>query len=282
MQATAHLKLARFQLGGKPCWGVVEGDAIAPLSTLDPNRTPNELSLGEKGLGKLRSMAGISRVPLAGADFLAPVVPPKIVAVGLNYRDHAVEAKIALPASPILFAKLISSVIGPGATIELPPESQQVDWEVELGVVIGRRARRVTESEALDHVAGYVVVNDVSARDIQAKDGQWVRAKSFDTFTPVGPWLVTTDELNDGSDRVIRSWVNGDLKQDANTSDLIFGVPELVSFCSQAFTLEPGDLISTGTPAGVGAGRTPPEFLKTGDLVMIEVDGIGRMENPVR
>jgi 2-keto-4-pentenoate hydratase/2-oxohepta-3-ene-1,7-dioic acid hydratase in catechol pathway len=157
-----------------------------------------------------------------------------------------------------------------------------VDWEVELGVVIGRRARRVSQADALAHVGGYTIVNDVSARDLQTSDGQWMRAKSFDTFTPMGPWITTTDELGDASGLGIRLWVNGQLKQSGNTSDLVFGVAALVSYCSQAFTLEPGDVISSGTPSGVGNARKPPEYLHEGDALVLEIDGIGRLHNTVR
>lgn len=211
-----------------------------------------------------------------------PISPPgKIICVGLNYRDHAAETGQALPEHPLLFAKWPSSVIGPGEPIRLPGQSDQVDFEAELGVVVGERARNVPETRALDVLAGAICVNDVSARDIQMADGQWTRGKSFDTFCPIGPRLVPLDALGDLSDLRIRCWVNGELMQDSTTAQLIFGVSELVAFISRDVTLEPGDVIATGTPSGVGLGRRPPVFLRPGDTVSVQIDGIGELANPV-
>ncbi len=240
------------------------------------------------------------RDPGARRPLAAIAHPGKIVCVGLNYGDHAREGGRAAPERPMLFAKFDNAVIADGEAIVRPPGTRALDLEVELGVVIGRRARRVTEAEAMDHVAGYVVVNDVSARDWQGNpqalregekgDGQWLRAKGSDTFLPVGPVLATPDELDPGRGLALRSWrIPGSgpdagvpiPMQDGTTSDMLFSVPALVSFISRHITLEPGDLIATGTPAGVGVFRDPPVFLQPGDRVRCEIEGIGAIENQV-
>jgi 2,4-didehydro-3-deoxy-L-rhamnonate hydrolase len=207
--------------------------------------------------------------------------PGKIVCVDLNYRDHAIESGLELPTRPLLFAKWQSSVIGPGEPIVLPPISSEVDFEAELGVIIGQRARGVSAERALEHVAGYICVNDVSARDVQMGDGQWTRGKSFDTFCPLGPAMLPADEVPDPQALGIRCLVNGEPLQDSSTAEMVFGVAELLAFISEAITLEPGDLIATGTPAGVGFARTPPVFLADGDEVTVEIEGIGALTNPV-
>jgi 2,4-didehydro-3-deoxy-L-rhamnonate hydrolase len=212
-----------------------------------------------------------------------PIEPPqKIICVGLNYRDHAEEQGVAAPEKPILFAKWSNTLIGPGEPIELPAISEQVDYEAELGVVIGSRVRNVSVENALEAVAGYVCVNDVSARDLQFSDGQWTRGKSPDTFCPVGPQVVPAAELPDPQALGIRAVLNGRTMQDSSTANMIFGVAEIIAFASQTITLEPGDLIATGTPAGVGVFRDPPVFLQAGDEITIEIDGIGSLTNPVR
>jgi 2-keto-4-pentenoate hydratase/2-oxohepta-3-ene-1,7-dioic acid hydratase in catechol pathway len=231
-----------------------------------------------------------------------PVVPGKIICVGLNYRDHVAEgAGREAPEWPLLFAKFSNAVIGDGDPIVRPEGTHALDLEVELGVVIGRQARRVAEADAMDHVAGYVVVNDVSARDWQGNkaalaegqkgDGQWLRAKSSDTFLPMGPVFVTADELDPAAGLRLRSWrIPGQerpgagepqLMQDGSTADMIFGIPELIAFISRHITLDPGDVIATGTPSGVGVFRDPPVFLEPGDRVRCEIDGIGSVENPI-
>ena len=214
-------------------------------------------------------------------DALAPVSrPEKVVCVGLNYREHIEEGDNEVPDNPVLFSKFPTSVNGPGQDIEWDPDlTQKVDYEAELVAVIGSEAREVSQENALDHVAGYLVGNDVSARDLQHGDGQWVRGKSLDTFAPVGPEFVTSDEVADPHDLDIWAEVNGDRLQESNTSNLIFGVDELVSFCSQAFTLNPGDLLFTGTPPGVGVYRDPPVLLEDGDSVTIGVEGLGELTN---
>jgi 2-keto-4-pentenoate hydratase/2-oxohepta-3-ene-1,7-dioic acid hydratase in catechol pathway len=206
--------------------------------------------------------------------------PQKIVCVGLNYRDHADEQGTALPERPLLFAKWPNTLIGDGDAIRIPGIATKVDYEAELGVVIGRTTRRIGVDEALESVLGYVVANDVSARDLQFADGQWVRGKSLDTFLPVGE-LVPAADVPDPQALAIRAVLNGQTMQDSNTANMIFGVAEIVSFVSQAITLEPGDLIVTGTPAGVGAFRDPPVWLRPGDEITIEIDGLGSITNPV-
>jgi 2-keto-4-pentenoate hydratase/2-oxohepta-3-ene-1,7-dioic acid hydratase in catechol pathway len=207
-------------------------------------------------------------------------LPQKIVCVGLNYRDHAEEQGVALPERPLLFAKWPNTLLGNGQAIRIPAISKQVDYEAELGVVIGRRVSGISVDDALDFVQGYVVANDVSGRDLQFADGQWVRGKSLDTFLPIGD-LVPASEVPDPQALPIRAILNGQVMQDSSTSNQIFGVAEVVSFISQAITLEPGDLIITGTPAGVGAFRDPPVWLKQGDEITIEIDGVGSISNPV-
>jgi 2-keto-4-pentenoate hydratase/2-oxohepta-3-ene-1,7-dioic acid hydratase in catechol pathway len=207
--------------------------------------------------------------------------PRKIICVGLNYRDHAEEQGAELPPEPLLFAKFPNTLRGPGDPIVIPKEAQHVDAEAELVVVIGREGRRVAREDALELVAGYTCANDVTERNFQAKDGQWLRAKSFDSFCPLGPELVSVDDLGDADDLAIVQRLNGEALQDSRTSQLIFGVRELVAHASTVFTLEPGDLILTGTPAGVGVHRKPPVSLKAGDAVEVEIERIGLLRNPV-
>jgi len=207
--------------------------------------------------------------------------PGKIICVGLNYRDHAEESGMEIPKWPLLFAKWPSSVIGPGSPIVLPHQATQVDWEAELGVVIGKRAQRVPEAEALDYVAGYCCANEVSARDIQFADGQWTRGKSFDTFCPVGA-LTPATEVPDPQALGIRCLLNGNVMQSSSTGQMVFTVAEVIAFVSDGITLEPGDLILTGTPPGVGLGQKPPLYLKDGDEVTVEIDGLAPLTNPVQ
>ena len=208
--------------------------------------------------------------------------PGKIVCVGLNYRDHAAEQGTELPAAPLLFAKWPNALIGDGEAIVLPPEARQVDYEAELGVVIGTRVRRATEARALDAVRGYVCVNDVSARDLQFADGQWTRGKSPDTFCPVGPRLVPREEIDDPQALAIRCLVNGQVLQDSSTAQMVFSVAEIIAYVSRTVSLEPGDLIATGTPAGVGVFRDPKVLLGDGDEVTVEIEGLGSLTNPVQ
>jgi len=207
--------------------------------------------------------------------------PGKIVCVGLNYRDHAEEQGVALPEAPLLFAKWQNTLIGPGEPIVIPPIVTKCDYEAELGVVIGARVRDASAENALEAVAGYICVNDVSARDLQFADGQWTRGKSPDTFCPVGPRLVPRDEIPDPQQLSIRAVLNGETMQESSTSNMVFGVAELIAYITRTITLEPGDLIATGTPAGVGAFRTPPVFMQPGDEITIEIEGLGSLTNPV-
>jgi 5-carboxymethyl-2-hydroxymuconate isomerase len=254
-----------------------------------PETMSDLLGGGRPALDALRDAVGAAGARgLAGdvdpATRIAPVPRPgKVIAIGLNYHDHAKEGGMDLPTSPMLFAKFPTSIIGHGDTIEWDPDlTAAVDLEAELGVVIGTTARRVSEADALGHVLGYTCINDVSARDLQFADKQFVRSKSLDTFCPMGPALVTADEIADPGALAIRSDRNGTVMQDSSTAQLVFGVAALIAFCSRAFTLEPGDVIATGTPAGVGWYRDPKVLLGDGDVVGIEIEGIGRLENPCR
>jgi 5-carboxymethyl-2-hydroxymuconate isomerase len=213
----------------------------------------------------------------------APLRPGKIVAVGLNYLDHVEETGMEAPPRPLLFAKFPSSVVGPADEIVVDRRlTERVDWEVELGVVVGRTMRDVPVAEALDHVYGYTVGNDVSARDVQFSDGQWVRGKSLDTFCPIGPCIVTADVIEDPQALRLGTKVNGEVVQDSSTAKMIFSVAEILAFCSQSFTLDPGDLVLTGTPWGCGEFMTPKRSLHDGDVVEVSVEGVGMFRNTVR
>lgn len=213
---------------------------------------------------------------------LASLRPGKIVCVGLNYRDHAEEQGKSSPLEPMIFAKFPTAVIASGESIVLPSMSNQVDYEGELAVVIGKKGKNIPEGRAFEFIEGYTIMNDVSARDLQARDKQFVRAKSFDTFAPMGPRVASVKEIPDPQTLFIKTFVNGDLRQSSSTAQMIFSVAYLVSFISQVGTLEPGDVIATGTPGGVGVFRKPPVFLKSGDVVRIEIEKIGVLENPVK
>jgi 5-carboxymethyl-2-hydroxymuconate isomerase len=229
------------------------------------------------------ALAGDDLGPVGEAALLAPIVPTKVVAIGLNYQDHIEESGMEAPERPLVFAKFTTSVIGPAETIVIDRAvTNRVDWEVELGVVIARPMRRVAEDVALDHVAGYTAANDVSARDVQFGDGQWVRGKSLDTFCPLGPCLVTPDEFGDPQAKGLWTRVNGETMQASSTSKMLFGVAQLLAFCSNSFTLDPGDVVLTGTPWGCGEFMTPVRSLKDGDIVETEVEGIGTIVSPVR
>jgi acylpyruvate hydrolase len=220
--------------------------------------------------------------PLRAAKLRAPIAKPnKITYIGLNYADHAREQGIELPTVPIFFLKSHNTICGPGDPIKLPPNSNKVDYEAELAVVIGKRGHRIPEPEAHKYIAGYTILHDVSARDMQYGDRQWYRGKSCDTFAPTGPWIVTADEIPDPHNLHLSLQLNSETLQDSNTSNLIFKIPYLISYLSQSATWEVGDLISTGTPRGVGVYRRPPVFLKSGDTVSVSIEGIGTLTNPV-
>lgn len=240
-----------------------------------------EISHDEARLNALVEAGAV--LSLESVTLLAPIPRPgKFLCIGLNYRDHAEESGMPVPEQPVVFSKCITAVTGPDSPVFLPETSKRVDYEAEFAIVIGKRCRRVAKEEAMQYVLGYTCVNDVSARDLQEMDGQWVRAKSLDSFGPMGEAVVTVDEIEDPHQLGIRLRLNGETLQDSNTNQLIFGVAELVSFLSRDITLEPGDIISTGTPPGVGFARKPPIYLKDGDVMEVEIDGIGVLRNPVR
>uniref|UniRef100_A0A7C4QTT7 FAA hydrolase family protein n=1 Tax=Schlesneria paludicola TaxID=360056 RepID=A0A7C4QTT7_9PLAN len=227
---------------------------------------------------------GLSKGPFLTGSLAAPISDPgKVLCIGLNYRDHAVESGSPIPSEPVVFSKFSQAVIGPEATIVLPRVAHQVDYEAELVVVIGKAGKNIRREAAWQHVAGYTVGNDVSARDWQKgrPGGQWLLGKTPDTFAPIGPWLVTVDEIADPHALRIQLRLNGDTMQNSSTKELIFGIDQLISHISQLVTLQPGDLIFTGTPPGVGSARKPPVFLKPGDTIEVEIEGIGVLRNPV-
>jgi 2-keto-4-pentenoate hydratase/2-oxohepta-3-ene-1,7-dioic acid hydratase in catechol pathway len=220
--------------------------------------------------------------PLDDITMLAPVPrPPKFICVGLNYRDHAAESHSEIPSVPTIFSKFSNCVIAPGEPIVLPKNSTRPDYEAEFAFVIGRGGRHIAADDWKRHVAGYTIVNDVSARDFQKATSQWLMGKTFDTFAPMGPWITTADEIDDPHALDIRLTINGELLQNSNTREMIFGLPALVAYLSSVFTLEPGDIVSTGTPAGVGFARRPPRWLRPGDDVVIAIQGLGELRSPV-
>ncbi len=271
------MKLLRFGPPGKEKPGVL--DAAGRVRDLSGHVPDIDLrSLDEKGLDALRRLDPATLPEAPHAARIGPCVAHigKLVCVGLNYSDHAAESNMPVPTEPILFLKPSSAVCGPFDDVEIPRGSSKTDWEVELGVVIGRRAKYVSGENALDHVAGYCIVNDVSEREFQLeRQGQWDKGKGHDTFAPVGPWLVTRDEVPDP--QALSMWldVNGRRYQDGNTRTMVFGVETLVSYVSRFMTLEPGDIISTGTPPGVGMGQKPPVYLKAGDVMTLGIRGLG-------
>jgi 2-keto-4-pentenoate hydratase/2-oxohepta-3-ene-1,7-dioic acid hydratase in catechol pathway len=277
--------------------GIELGDAIVdtasaaraaglPDATVRALRTNRDvLSLGSDVLVDLGAAAQGGDIEVHERDAVrlgAPVPDPqKIVCLGLNYRDHAEESGLQPPSVPMFFAKFANSLAGPYDDIVPPATTERVDYEAEMAVVVGRRGRCIDEAEALDHIAGAMVLNDVSARDLQLANNLWTGGKAVDTFAPCGPSLVLMDEIADLQALAVRTRVNGQLVQDGNTASMIFGVAATIAFLSQIMTIEPGDIIATGTPAGVGQSRTPPLFLQTGDLVEVEIDGLGALSNRV-
>ena len=280
------MRLVSYRANGQSEAGLVREDSIFPLKNVGFPDAVSFIAAGEKEHGRienwLREASSRDLIPLNSINLIAPVPrPPKIFCIGLNYGDHAKESKMEVPAVPTVFAKYPSSVIGPGEPIVLSSATQKPDYEAEFAVVIGKRAKQVQRAQWQDCVFGYTIVNDVSARDVQLATSQWTLGKSFDTFAPMGPHIVTVDEIPDPHVLEIRLSIGGETLQHSNTRELIFGVPELIEYLSQMITLEPGDIISTGTPAGVGLGRTPPRWLRPGDEVLIEIDKIGALRNPV-
>ena len=275
------MKLVTYSTGdGVSRVGRIEGGEIQPLGS--PGASMLEyIERGEGAEGEPGGADG--SVALEEARLHAPIArPEKLIAIGLNYEDHAAETGAEIPEKPVVFAKYPNTVIGPGEPIRIPPIAEQIDYEAELAVVIGRRAKGISEAEALEYVFGYTNSNDVSARDLQfSEGGQWTRSKSIDTFCPIGPYVATRDEVPDPQNLYIRAILNGEVVQDGTTSKMIFSVAELVSFLSQGMTLEPGDVIITGTPPGVGMARDPQLWMKPGDEVTIEIEGLDALTNPV-
>ncbi len=290
------MRLATFEYQGQrrtgrltaPAAGGADAGTVA-IELFEADGERGLLPLIERAATGLPWPAVSERVPLAAVKLLAPLPLPRrnIFCVGRNYRAHAQELKASvfkdntavIDSWPIIFSKVPETVVGPGANVRFMRSiSQQIDYEAELTIVIGRGGRNISRNDAMKHLFGYTIINDVTARDVQMRHAQWHLGKSFDTFCPMGPWLVTADEL-DGSNTRVRCWVNGDLRQDARTTDLIFDIPALIETCSRGITLHPGDLIATGTAAGVGMGMTPPRWLQHGDVVRIEIDGLGVLEN---
>ncbi|XP_053480240.1 fumarylacetoacetate hydrolase domain-containing protein 2 isoform X2 [Ictalurus furcatus] len=288
---SANMRLVQFRrrgAEGSARVGVESANGVVDLKAFDqtvPSTMREFLELGEKGIecAQRAMSSGKCVLPHTDIQLLAPVTgPDKVVCVGMNYRDHCLEQNAPIPTEPIIFSKFPSSITGPYDNIHLPTKSQEVDWEVELAFVIGKKGKHVKEEDALGHVAGFTVANDVSARDWQMNNGkQWLLGKTFDTFCPLGPALVTTDALKDVHNLGIRCLVNGDVVQDSNTSQLIFKTEKVVAWVSQFVTLYPGDVFLTGTPPGVGVFRKPPIFLKTGDVVECQIEGIGSIRNTV-
>lgn len=266
--------------------GAVVSDQVVSLKPAGFSDVASLIAGGTAALAAAREYvektAVPSAAPLSGVKLLAPIPkPPKVICVGLNYRDHAIESKMEIPKVPTIFSKFTTAVIGPGDTIVLPRNSTQPDYEAELAFVIGKGGRHIPAERWQDHVFGYTCVNDVSARDFQMATTQWLMGKTFDTFCPVGPWIVTADEVADPHALDIGITINGEVLQNSNTRNLIFRVPDLVAYLSSAFTLEPGDIVSTGTPSGVGFARKPPRYLVPGDEVVVRISGVGELRNPV-
>lgn len=282
------MKLLRFEKDGRPQLGVFHGEAIIPLNALR-EEFPTMLSIidgGTRALDRVRTLVAASRevVPLSSVRLLAPIERPgKYLAIGMNYKKHVEEAArlgVPAPKQQLWFNKQTSCIAGPFDDID-PGVTESLDYEVELGAVIGKTAKRVSEADAREHVFGYFVANDVSARDWQFHSPTFTLGKSFDTHGPIGPWIVTADEIRDPHQLKLRCWVNGQLRQESDTSQMIYNMWQQIAYLSTAFTLEPGDLLATGTPEGVGAGMKPAQFLKPGDVVRCEIDGIGAIENKV-
>jgi len=280
------MKLCTFEQAGATRVGIVVNDEIVDLSLAAPE-LPREmtalLAAGPAAREAATSAASRakSRIPLAAVRLAAPILrPPKFLAIGLNYADHVAEAGLETPKFPTVFNKQSTCVAGPYDPVHLPRVSSVLDYEGELGFVIGKRCRHVPKTRAHEVIAGYLVVNDVTVRDWQFRVPTWTMGKSFDTHGPLGPWLTTSDEI-DPSGLRLRTWVNGELRQDSNTKQLIFDCAAIVEHLSTAFTLEPGDVVATGTPGGVGIAMKPPRLMKVGDVMKVEIDGLGVLENTV-
>jgi len=269
--------------------GIASEGRIVPLSSLCfeesvktlLNAGPHRVAAVLGGAQRAFKEKNSATIALDTVELGPPVPDPdKILCIGLNYRDHAEESNLQIPTTPVVFAKYRNSLIGPSQPIELPADSHQIDYEVELAVVIGRKCRSVPESEALGYVAGYTVFNDVSARDLQFANSQWTMGKALDSFAPMGPGLIPASAVPNPQKLELKTWVNGELLQSGSTANMIFSVAEIIEFLSRYMTLVPGDIIATGTPAGVGFTRKPPRFINNGDVVEAEITGLGRLRNP--
>jgi 2-keto-4-pentenoate hydratase/2-oxohepta-3-ene-1,7-dioic acid hydratase in catechol pathway len=281
------MKLCTFLRDGVPLVGVVTVDGIVDLSESAaelPAEMTALLAVGEPALRRAAAAASAARarIPLDSVRLAPPILrPPKFLAVGLNYADHVAEAGLETPKLPTIFNKQSTCVAGPTDPVHMPHVSSALDYEGELGFVVGRRCRHVPREHAHEVIAGYLVVNDVSVRDWQLRIPTWTMGKSFDTHGPIGPWITTADEVGDPHALRVRTWVNGELRQDSSTKNLIFDCFAIVEHLSTAFTLEPGDVVATGTPGGVGIAMKPPKLLSIGDVVRVEIDGLGTLENRV-
>jgi 2-keto-4-pentenoate hydratase/2-oxohepta-3-ene-1,7-dioic acid hydratase in catechol pathway len=283
---TASMRFLSFEQGGLARPGVLAGtDTVVDLSLMGCHSLLQLIEGGDEWVVKaaklLTSSPEDSRHKLSDVKLLAPIPKPrKLICVGLNYRDHAAETNTPIPNVPTIFNKFATAVIGPGDSIVLPKVSKMPDFEAEFAFVIGKGGRHIKAEDWRQHMFGYTIVNDVTGRDYQRATSQWLMGKTFDTFAPMGPWIVTADEIPDPHALDIQLEINGEIMQNSNTRELIFKIPELVAFLSSVFTLEPGDIVSTGTPAGVGVARTPQRFLKPNEIVTVRIPAIGELTNP--
>jgi 2-keto-4-pentenoate hydratase/2-oxohepta-3-ene-1,7-dioic acid hydratase in catechol pathway len=281
------MKIVTFRhTGTTPEAGVVVGDRVIGLSAAGYDCVVSLIKSWDTAKATVeafvRDVPKESAADLGAVTLLAPVLrPPKLICIGLNYRDHAIESKMEIPSVPTIFNKFPNVVIGPNEPLLLPRNSAKPDYEAEFAFVIGKGGRHIPASRWQEHVFGYTIVNDVSARDFQMQTSQWLMGKTFDTFAPMGPWIVTADEIADPHALDISMTIGGQVLQNSNTRELIFRIPELIEFLSSVVTLEPGDVVSTGTPAGVGFGHKPPRWLRAGDECVVTVEGIGELRNPV-
>ena len=278
------MRLVTFTTGSGPRAGIVVGDRIIDLAGAGYADVVSFLEAGDAGVVAVKDLVANPNETFSRASvtLLAPVPqPPKFICIGLNYRDHAIESGMEIPTTPTIFTKYSNAIIGPGQPIELPSVSSQVDYEAEFAFVVGKRGKNIPAENWEEYIFGYTIVHDVSARDYQLATSQWTIGKTFDTFGPMGPELVAKDEIADPHDLRISLELNGQVLQDSNTSQLVFDIPALVEYLSKVMTLLPGDVVSTGTPPGVGMARKPPIFMKPGDDVKITIEGIGELCNPV-
>ena len=277
------MKLITFRRSpsADPESGLLQDDDVFPLTVLGYSDAESFIAAGKPAIAGARSLlAQVSATKLSDVQLVSPLLrPPRIFCVGLSYLDHAAESKMTVQPVPTIFMKLASAITGPGSDIVLPTNSAQPDYEAELAVVIGRAARNVTRENWRECVFGYTILNDVSARDIQLATSQWTLGKSFPTFCPIGPWVATADEIADPHSLDLRLTIDGEVMQQANTRDLIFDIPAVLGYISSIVALEPGDIVSTGTPPGVGLGRTPQRWMRPGEEIAIDISGIGRLVN---